>query len=370
MAIDKQYLGAQYKKLGLQNDAQFIEKRATVLESLYADKIYKKEVLSLVAIVYGLEVPEDRIEWFFSAFQENEPGFASDGVDREIELLAAASLRNEIDNDTNNIGLWCCLLIETANFGGLRTCKGDPSLSAYACKKLQELQTSHGALKKATYHKKIDMNATYQPAEAAGAQNNWQLAQPAVKKTIEDILGYAEKGLELQATQLNNTIKYIEHLEEQTQTQWWAIAGWSESSSTPYAKQGLEEAIVRTAVDLAKITKSNLAGPIAAPALFNMVLTRDRKPVQLKKLPFKTVVTVTPRDWRMSWLSLDTRDPYAYLSPIALAIRLAIESNDEPDWEAQFTRKLDINLMTEMTPIEIATQLYRELLVLNVVTEA
>jgi len=364
MAIDKQYLGALYKKLSLQNDAQFIEQRATVLESL-SDNIHKKETLSLVAIVYGVETPKDDIEWFLSAFQQNEPGFASDGVDREVELLAAASLRQEIDSYNDDSGLWPCLLLETANFGGLRICKGDPTLIEYARKKLQEFQTTHNVLNKATCYKKIDINATYQPAEAAGTQNSWQVVQPAVKQTIEAVLGYTAQGLNWQAAQLNNAINYILHLEEQTRTQWWAIAGWSESTSTPYAKQGLEEAIVRSAVELANITTSTLAGPTAAPALFNMVLTRDRKPAQLKKLVLKNVITATPREWRKSCLDLETKDPYARLCPIALAIGLATESNDEPDWEAQFARKVAINLTTEMIPIEIATQLFRELLVLK-----
>ncbi|MGZ8181385.1 MAG: GTPase-associated system all-helical protein GASH [Methylobacter sp.] len=153
MAIDKQYLGALYKKLSLQNDAQFIEQRAAVLESL-SDNIRKKETLSLVAIVYGVETPKDDIEWFLSAFQQDEPGFASDGVDHEVELLAAASLRQEIDSYNDDSGLWPCLLLETANFGGLRICKGDPTLIEYARKKLQEFQITHNALKQATYHKK------------------------------------------------------------------------------------------------------------------------------------------------------------------------------------------------------------------------
>ncbi|MGZ8181386.1 MAG: GTPase-associated system all-helical protein GASH [Methylobacter sp.] len=191
------------------------------------------------------------------------------------------------------------------------------------------------------------------------------MAQPAVKQTIEAALDYTERGLLSQATQLNNAINYIQHLEEQTQTQWWAIAGWSESTNTPYSKQGLEEAIVRSAVELKNITLSTLAGPIAAPALFNMVLTRDRKTAQLKKLALKNVITATPREWRKSCLDLETKDPYARLCPIALAIGLATESNDEPDWEAQFARKVAINVTTEITPIEIATQLFRELLVLK-----
>lgn len=362
MAIDKQYLGALYKKLSLQNDAQFIERRATILESL-AENIHKKEALSLVAIVYGVEIPEDDINWFLSAFRQEEPGFASDGVDREVELLAAASLRHEIDNYNDDSGLWPCLLLETANFGGLRTCKGDPTLIEHARNKLQVFQTTHSTLKKATLLKKTDINTTYQPAEAAGAQNNWQIAQPAVKQTIEAALDYTERGLTSQASQLNNTINYIQHLEEKTQTQWWAIAGWSESTNTPYAKQAIEEAIVRSAVELKNITLSTLAGPIAAPALFNMVLTRDRRPAQLKKLALKNIITATPREWRKSCLYLDTKVPYALLTPVALAIGLATESDDEPDWEAQFARKVAINLTTEMSPVEIATQLFRELLV-------
>lgn len=198
-----------------------------------------------------------------------------------------------------------------------------------------------------------------------GTHNNWQMAQQAVKQTIEAALDYTEQGQLSQARQLNNTIKYIKHLEEQTQTQWWAIAGWNASTNTPYAKQKLEEAIVRSAVELKNIILSTLAGPVAAPALFSMVLTRDRKPAQLKKMALKNVITATPREWRKSWLNIDTKDPYVHLFPIALAIGLATESNDEPDWEAQFARKVTINLAAEMTPIEIATQLFRELLVLK-----
>ena len=364
MTIDQQHLGVLYQKLGLGIDATLIDRRATVLTSL-AGQIDKNGVLSLAAVVYGIDIPTADADWFLSGFRKDEPGFAPDGVGPEVELLAAACLHHEVAHTEDNYDYvsWLCLVLESANFGGLRPSKGDINLTAFAREHLRNIQTSHEVLENAKCNKKIDITLSYKPAEDAGANNQWSAGYIAVKDTINKTLVYTEGGLKLQTFQLNNVIRHIRLLEEQMQTQWWAIAGWSENLNAPYAEQRLEEAIVRSAADLAKITKHSAAGPVAAPALFQMVLVQGRKPAELKKIGLKSVVLATPREWRKTWLDLNTTDPYARLTPLVLAIQLATESNDEPDWEAQFARKVVIDLEVEMTPVQIATQLFREILV-------
>ena len=364
MTIDQQHLGVLYRKLGLGTDATFIERKATVLTEL-ADQIDEKSVISLAAVVYGIDIPTADIDWFLSGFRKDEPGFAPDGVNPEVELLAAACLHNEVMHikDNYDYGSWLCLVLESAGFGGLRPSKGDANLTVFAREHLKKFQTSHEALEDAKSHKKIDITSAYKPAEDAGASNQWAGGYAAVKETIEKTVTFADNGLKYQASQLNNVIRHLRLLEERMQTQWWAIAGWSENSNAPYAEQKLEEAIVRSAADLAKITKHSSAGPVAAPALFHMVLTQGRKLAKLKKIELKSVILATPMAWRKTWLDLNTKDPYACLTPISLAIQLATESNDEPDWESQFARKVVVDLGTEMTPVQIATQLFREILV-------
>ncbi|MDR8402243.1 hypothetical protein NE850_38660 [Paraburkholderia sp. USG1] len=361
MAIDTQHLGMLYKRLGMTVNADLVERRAAVLSPLETD-LSVEQALPLLSILFNITPPTSALDWFLVPLREDEPGFAPDDVDGEVRVLAAATLRARITKN-DETSKWVSLAIEAASFGGMLDCLGDSSLAAFAQKRLAEQQVSPSA-PGATYRRRIDIATAYKPAETAGASNQWLGAHAAVKKTIEDSVEYTEQGLLHQAIQTNSLRDYVVQLEEQVQTQWWAIAGWSESAGRTYSEQTIADTVVRAAIELADICETRKAGPISAPSLLDMTIARGRKVADLKKLlTVKNIATATPLEWRRTRDQVDTTSPYSRLTPALLALALATDSNDEADWAAQFSRKLALDIEAAISPIAMATQVFREVLV-------
>ncbi|MGA4332488.1 GTPase-associated system all-helical protein GASH [Ralstonia nicotianae] len=361
MAVDQQHLGALYRKLGMGVSSDLIERRAAVLDAFEDDATIEQSV-PLVATIFDLPMPNGDLDWFLGPFRADEPGFAVDGVDEEVKLLAAALTRTHLSGDDEH-SRWLSLAIDAASFGGMRSYAGDPSLITYAQQRLPAHQSGPQLSPRPTYLPKIDIEAAYKPAEVAGAQNQWAGAHAAVKKTIEDGIGYTERGLRNQTSQLASLRAYVAQLEEQVQTQWWAIAGWCQSTQGFYAAQPINEVVVRAAIDLANLCEQSTAGPISAPSLLAMTISRDRKPAQARgPVTLKSIATATPLTWRQQWQEIDGNAVYSRLTPTLLALALATDSNDEQDWEAQFSRKVGLSLDAELSPLEMATQLFKEIL--------
>ncbi|MHA6889091.1 GTPase-associated system all-helical protein GASH [Ralstonia pseudosolanacearum] len=361
MAVDQQHLGALYKKLGMGVSSELIGRRAAILDA-FEDETTIERSVHLVATIFDLPMPNGDLDWFLGPFRTDEPGFAADGVDEEVKLLAAALTHTHLSGDAED-SRWLSLAIDAASFGGMRLCSGDPSLITYAQQRLPVHQSGPQLLPRPTHSTKIDIEATYKPAEAAGAQNQWAGAHVAVKKAIEDGIGYTERGLRNQANQLASLRGYVAQLEEQVQTQWWAIAGWCQSTQGFYAAQPISEVVVRAAIDLADLCEQSKAGPISAPSLLAMTISRDRKPAQARGgVTLKSIATATPLTWRQQWLNIDGNAVYSRLTPTLLALALATDSNDQPDWEAQFSRKVGLSLEAELSPLEMATQLFKEIM--------
>lgn len=363
MAIDRQHLGGLYKKLGVTVNAELVERRSVVLDAL-VDGLSLDQSRSLVATVFDIAPPASSLDWFLTPLRNEEPGFAPDEIDGEVRILAASLIAARIaKSDARASAL--SLAVATASFGGMLDCRGDASLGVRAQRRLAELQVIP-TFEEATYTPKADISATYKPAETAGANNQWLGAHAAVKKTIEESIEYTERGLLHQARQLNGLRTYVLQLEDQVQTQWWAIGGWSPGTQLPYAAQGIEEVVVRAPVELVDISHRLRSGPVAAPSLLDMVISRGRKPADVKKLlSVKGVATASPLSWRRGWVKLDTAAPYSRLTPILFALALATESNDEQDWVAQYSRKANLDVETSLSPLAMAVQIFNELLVVR-----
>ncbi|MEV4778403.1 GTPase-associated system all-helical protein GASH [Burkholderia sp. LMU1-1-1.1] len=360
---DKAYIGALYKKLELTTSVQDVETRNSFIEKIQPELDYP-QAMSLLLVCYDLAVPDGDLDWFFEAGQEFIPGFGSDGVDKEVALLAAALLKAEIES-SSPYAASICLAIEVAEYGTIRVFSPDPLLPAFAKKKLVEHQTVARSVNKAGTLKPQDLTVKYKNAEDIAQNNTWVTGWGTVKPLIEDSIKRTDAVDKRLVNHFNKLVEYTISLEEQVQAQWFAISAWSKEANRPLLDFSVPEAALRAAVELANIMTSN-EGPVAAPALLKMALWEGRKLASLKNFVFAEGCVAGPIAWRKTWAIYDTNDKYLHLTPGLFAIALACENEDDSDWTRTFKRKTNIDIADEISPLEFSLQIYREILAIKI----
>lgn len=145
--------------------------------------------------------------------------------------------------------------------------------------------------------------------------------------------------------------------------QWWVVGKASHDLLRPFADIPPFEAAARAAKELASmISEKRPAGPFAAPALLERVLESDSK-LRLAAHPFDVAMTGIPREARAGiFLTKPSTSIAPGAFPIMLGAEYSIDSDDAPDWKPRFARTAHVDATVELTPVEFAKQLLRELL--------
>ena len=355
--MDKRYITSLYRKLGLNTESSVIEKQAQVVEKAFL-KITLSQAQILILIAFGVNVSQDALDWLVDIAEEANPGLASSGVDGDVLVVALALLRQILENETV-IAPAVALAIETVSFGGKQVCKDDAELLNFAQEKLLKMQTSKSEVVPVIELEQSSLEEELEDVDQA----NFAAAWPRLREVLEEIDARNNDVLEAHNAKLRELIDANRALEEQLQTQWFAISKWSKTAGQPFSKLGIGEAATRAAYELAKIAKSPV-GPAAAPALLNMALA-DVNNIHEENLLFTELCVASPIIWRKSWVRSNGGVDKSKLTPIMAGLALASQADDEPDWYARFRREIGVDPQFNLSPFAFALQLFHELLVVK-----
>lgn len=360
--MDKLYLGRLYKNIGLDTQPAIVEKRIETATPIL-EKLNFQQAESLVILLMSKDIDISAIQWLVDACQDNEPGFGASGVDQDVELFAAFLLKSAIEAP-KTYGRMLCVAIEAANFGGHRVCKVDSKLPEVAREKLLGFQTESVPLTNMEAVDFIDYSEEFAFVDGHAPSNQLAASWPKIKSILEGTISSTENFASSTSDKITELTAYLKRIEEQVQTQWFAIAKWSLSAKSPFIKLNVGEAATRAAYELAGMVKTSI-GPAAAPALLNMALSEALAHSQNKELTFVNACTSAPLSWRRAELKLETRTERIKLTPTLAAIAMANEANDEADWPVRFKRELGIDPQFNVSPFDFSVQLFHELLVLR-----
>jgi hypothetical protein len=356
-----QYLSRLHSSTGLSPEVDIVARRAKAIESV-ASKATTEQVVTAAAVATGVVNDLAKLQWLVSTTSEADPSFSPVTVDKAVAALSAALTHHVLAKpDVRSAAAALVLLsarLSKADSGGI-----DPSLPETAQHCLWAIQQT--ALPEASYTSPAQISITEQltALHVALAANTAAPAADPLKAILEALVKADAAQGKAAADPIRALIAKQAILEEEAQMQWWVVGKASHDLLRPFADIPPFEAAARAATELANmISRRRPAGPFAAPALLERVLESDSKGKAAAQ-PFDTVMTGIPREARTAIFSMKpslTVAPGVF--PIMLGAEYSIDSGDEPDWKPRFARTAHIEPTVELTPIEFAKQLLRELL--------
>lgn len=356
-----QNLGPLYLKLGLQTSPEIVASRVEAAEAALA----RYDELSDSPLIRGALgiASSGEMSDLADILNDEDATISVDEDDVELGLIASGILDSVVNGGAES-AKDIALKITTASFGGVRQSPNHEMLVPNAAQNLATYQqATNRAPSRQTFKIKPKHDDEWDEVGTHAASNHFNQAHSTLKTIVDGSYGYAESGFRDISKNLNAVIDHQRLLDEQMQVHWWIVDGYCEAVEKPYANMDSLTASAYAGLELASLTKSRL-GLSAAKKLLDIALKRDQK--DLKSAALLDAIKATPLDIRSKYSSNILDDEVsASLVPIHLAFSLSVEAGDGDDWFPRFKRISSIDIDHKMTPVDFATQLYLEQIMLG-----
>ena len=186
---------------------------------------------------------------------------------------------------------------------------------------------------------------------------------------MEAIQNVASALLEIAAAAAEVTQEHAEQLRlqrEETNILWWLFAEHSRDLGHPMAALPLPAACLVAGKELADLTDV-LPGPLAAMGVLDKMLRVVERELRGGSSVHQAV-NEAPREWRSRWLTGVSAEPVEDLCPVICAVRRSIESDGPDDWVPPVRKATGIDPHAQVSPLDLATQVYEEALFLGALT--
>lgn len=346
-------LGPLYHKIGMSPSQDLVAGRIASAKKIY-EQIDEDSLVPLLRGVFGL-AKGDELDFIHDALAADDPLYASDG--REAQLISSALLRRVLEEGDNYSSL-AALGVAVASCGGLRSAIDD-DLVAHAQRIISARRLSRKSLPdKITYKTKPNWSADFEALQPFVDGGQFREAYPGLRKLLEGSATYSQSTGSHIVSQVQALLESQKHLAEQMEVHWWVLGAWSIEAESPFSKMPAPEAGMRAGMDLATLSTASKFGLFSAPALIAQALGEA---VGDTETSLKELALSGARDWRSTWSrSLLEKAELMSLLPVSGAVCLAIDSDEQPDWEPRYARQLQIDAASALSVRDAAVQLYLE----------
>jgi hypothetical protein len=340
----------RYAQAGLSPGGAIIAARQAPAERILKS-LKLPRVFDLVQLYFGQ--PDLDLTWLRDEFIQEDAAFSLVNNQRECIVLAATMLETRIAaGDSQTI-----LALLTTSVSGKRTVAEFGWLLDEA--KAGLLRQAVAARQPAKIEPNLKIPATHPKlAEeiAAIPANEW----PGLLGNLGKIRTEATEASKAIATQASAAFgamdKQLKYMREETQILWWLFGEHSRTLHRHFSAFQPGMAAVVAGVDLGDLTNASIFGPIAAPAMLERVLRLARPGKGQNKSLAAVLDEASPAD--LQALHLFGKDQPPCIFPIMTAIERAKENSRS--WHIGFEKSTGVKAMTEFEPIELATQIYYE----------
>lgn len=314
--------------------------------------------VALSRVYFGLSVATQG-EWLHSAFAENDPSFSLVDNAREAAVLAGSLLVAATLNGKAIAGI---IAVTTSAAGNRKP---------LVCPEF--LQTISDGLAKASIksrsHEEIAFSSLKLfPKNTITAEflaNFSTVAQlfPTIQQLGEQVVDSSNKLAQQLSPLFTALISQNAQLREEVDILWWFVGGWSKLLNQPFSEMSPSQAAILSGIDLADLSHT-LAGPVAAPALLQRILSSVKK-YKGAKVPISEIIDSFPAD-KLALLALDSEvDSLADVCPVLYGLRKTQEVGIGPAWHAAFRKAAGLRETDTLAPLDLAIQIMRERTVIS-----
>lgn len=353
-------LGSLYRKIGMNPAPDLIQSRIESSKKIYAE-VELESLAPLLRGAFGI-AKKAELSFISDTISADDPSYSSEDGCREIELLSAGILRRAL-SEGGEFSAKFALGIVVASFGSVRSTM-DESLVASAERVLLEYRTTKRPLPEKVANKaRPNWAADFESMQAMADASQFKESFPVLKKLLEGGPAYTSTFGASLVGQLNALLENQRLLMEQMNVHWWVLGAWNIDGDVPFSEFQPAESGLRAGMDLASLTTASGVGLFAAPALLRRALGGAVSEVETN---LKELAVCGSREWREKWSGgLLQKPEIMSLLPICGAACLAIDSDEQPDWEPRYQRQFQINASSPIGVVDAANQIYLEQLLLR-----
>lgn len=363
MGVIHMEINDRYSAAGITLDPEHFTLRSDALAQLRGN-LKSEQILDLAEYLFELiEAPTDG--WLAEALKEHDPTFSTLTNAREIRLLSAQMLDNEMCNHNALAGL----VVLTGEAMKLRRSLDIGSLPEHVEALISKYSSSirNQSIKNLKEPGKVEENQEIKEnIDLTKTPNQPQ----AVNNALEGIYDRALQSHPALIRQ-HNAIKIlsesIRYMREQSDLLWWHISEWSEIAGRSHTQLNEIQAAVLLPFDAANITVAS-PGPVALPALFKRALRQRATKLKAKK-KIKLIEIIEALDAplleKLPLPENAIRSPGLF--PLLHAFKSGKDVGTEGQWIKPFENKTSLSVNASVSTEDVAVQISRELDALNLV---
>jgi type IV secretory pathway TrbD component len=316
------------------------------------------DCVGLAKLHLGLPAPEFR-DRLVEVFRTEDGTFSIMGNDRELTVLSTGLVAAiVIDGD-----LATALALVSGSFAGTRVAQICPELAEWAKAQLIEL-----AVRERNRNLESSLQVPKPGPSKIPAQIDAWIPQPQdlpklapiLKEMCQETEAFIGIGTDRANKNAALLVNELRGLREELEMLWWNVGGYSTQLSTPFSELSKALVPVLAGIELAGMTQGK-GGPAAIGALIQLKLKACKVAASAK------IVDTVNAAVKASVVApnLPEGDPLAELCPLLTAVKLRQSVGDSVAWTEAFKTQTGIDATTEMSTLDLAMQVYREMLLVK-----
>lgn len=341
----------------ISHEIEKYESRVAAIEDL-RQELDSQNILDLAEYFFELsEVPPEG--WLAKKFIEHDPTFSVRANAREIRILSAQLLDNELERGNALAGL----VVISGYAMNMRSTEDESALYGIAVKLVSEISSR---MRNTTVEERQESpSAAVVSKKLTEAISNYESNDDSV---LGDLMTQVYKSglqpnpsLKKQAVAIDALASGLKYAKEESSILWWHISEWCNTTNAPHSKLKSETAALFLPFDAAELVKTS-PSPNAFPALFKRALDqRTAKQKAKKKVKLAEFIESAGNPGLENIRIEDYYTDSPGLFPLLFAIKTAKELGCEGNWREVFEKETRLDPNAEVTPHAFAMQLLREL---------
>ena len=293
------------------------------------------------------------------AFKDADDTFEMTGNDREMQVLAGASLAVLMHSDNDpDVAAAAALATTTTTFGGARKSNLPMDLALLAEGALDHSAEENRrrptrSINTKVPQPKIDIE---QAAAKMRELQSWDRVIEALRLAVDASSAAMTTLARRQANAMQTVDRFLRVQDEELQILWWLIGERSWTCNCAFGDVAPQAQPLIFAKELAGATQF-LPGPPSIKAILSRAGLKERE-----KIAISAVINATERT-RLKEL-LVQEDPSPVSGPVHFAIQRQLETGGGDAWIAGWAAAAEVDDAYALSPLAVGSQFYRESLLL------
>lgn len=290
-------------------------------------------------------------------FTEQDETFPAQGNDREMQILAGASLAAIMEDD-GDVACCAALAVTTTSMAGGRRAELPMDLNGLAENALLRLAEGNRQRPDITTYAegrviKVDYEKAVAKIREIPNADGFAQAFALVGESVRSAISFSANR---QAAAMKAVDKFIQLQDEELQMLWWFIGQRSQDYACAFDAVPSEAQPLVLASELADATNV-LPGPPSVKALLSRSGIKERK-----KITIPAAVNSAKPEWLQEKIGEDTHSPVT--TPLHDAFRRQLETGAGDAWVAGWAAATGISESLALPLLTLGTLFYRERLLI------